>query len=298
MIAAFVCLIWFVAVAQKEDFCVDFLFQKKPFLLFLNLCLGLIAIAVCLNAWARFVSPGYDLYWFSQVVTNAKLGYGLHIQSERPIYNHLSQHWEPILYTAVPLTWFLKGPVAVVLWQAIGFWLGTIGAWKFSWATLGKTNNTFAPYLATLLYVFGFATLNPISFDIHPPVFGGLLFVPWILFLIVCNQNKLLIFSLLFLLMQCGEIYFAVVPAYFAYFILNKKITRTRLFAAALLYIGGFLLIGFYRFFVFLKQLRMEEKPFVSNPGLLRTCTACCKQSEYHGTTRHYEIWEKTNGPK
>jgi hypothetical protein len=251
LIATASALIWLLIAYKSPDPVMShFKIDKKVFFIALNLWFLLVAISVSLYAWARFFSPGYDLYWFAQAVTNAKIGYGLHVSSERPFGIMLAQHWEPILYTIIPFTFFLKGSSATVLWQALGFWVGTFGAWKASEHVFKASANENLKYFLTIFYVVAFVTVNPLSFDIHPPVFGGLLFIPWILYFILAGKNRLIILLFLGLLLQCGEIYFAVVPAYLTFLILEKRINLFRICLSICLYCSGFLLIGFYQKYV------------------------------------------------
>ena len=232
---------------SKNPIFSEFKINKKYFNFGLNLWIFLILIAVCITAWARFISPGYDLYWFSQAVTNAKMGNGLVTSSERLYPTLLVQHWETILFSVIPFTFLFKETVAVVLWQALGFWIGTWGAWKISSFLFKENTNENLKYFLTIFYAVGWATINPLSFDIHPPVFGGLLFIPWIVYFILTNKSKILITFFLILLSQCNEIFFAVVPAYFVFLILQKRISFIRIILSICVYISGFLLIALYQ---------------------------------------------------
>ncbi|MES2614198.1 MAG: hypothetical protein V4591_02155 [Bdellovibrionota bacterium] len=243
-------VIWLTFILKNKNSCMpEFLFEKKIFFIGLYFWLFLVLIAVGIGAYARFISPGYDLYWFSQAVTNAKIGNGLHISSERIFPTLLVQHWEPILYTIIPFTFFFSGAVSAVLWQTLGLWGGTIGAWKLSSLVFEKSELKNLKYYLTIFYVVSWANINPLSFDIHPPVFGALLFIPWIIFFIL-KQKKIIAILLLLLLMQCGEIFFAVAPAYFVYLILEKKITPSRAVISIIFYFSGFLLIGVYQKYI------------------------------------------------
>ncbi len=206
-------------------------------------------LAVSLHAWARFISPGYDLYWFSQAISNVILGNGLVTSSERLYPSLLVQHWEPILYTAVPFAFVLPDTIAIVIWQVLGFALGTGGAWKVASFLFKNYENKNIIYLLTLFYVFSWANINPISFDIHPPVYGGLLFIPWIIYFIL-QPKPFKLFICLFLLLNCGEIYFAIVPTYICYYILNKKLNLFNIMLSIIIYLSGFIAIGIYQKYI------------------------------------------------
>lgn len=219
----------------------------KPVLLGVGVWLLGIVLAECVHAYARFISPGFDLAWFAQAVTNARLGHGLHTSSEVFFPSTLVQHWEPILYTIVPLTLVFSGAVAVVLWQALGLCVGAVGAWRLARCLLPSSSNL--SLFALLLYVLGFATINPVSFDCHPPVFGGLLCTPWLVWALLTNR-RLLACGLLVVLALCGEIFFAIIPAYLGFLLLQRHINTGRLLLAGVLYGLGYLAIGAYQKFV------------------------------------------------
>ena len=242
-----VSLLWFGFSYRNQSFYLpQFAVNKKNFYIGFSVWLALILFAACLSAWARFVSPGYDLYWFAQSITNAKIGNGLHISSEKIIPSLLVQHWEPILFSVIPLTFLFSGAVAAVLWQALGLCGGAFGAWRVSSFIFKDSPYQNLKYFLTFFYAIGFANVNPLTFDIHPPVFGGLLFIPWIIYFIL-QKKKLIPFLLLLLLMQCGEMFFAIAPAYFVYLILEKKISAPRIIFSILIYASGYLLIGSYQ---------------------------------------------------
>lgn len=152
-----------------------------------------------MHAWARFISPGYDLYWFSQAISNVILGNGLVTSSERLYPSLLVQHWEPILYTAVPFAFVLPDTIAIVLWQVLGFAIGTGGAWKVASFLFKNYENKNIIYLLTLFYVFSWANINPISFDIHPPVLVVCFLSPG-LSILFYNRN---ILNCLFVFFSC-----------------------------------------------------------------------------------------------
>jgi uncharacterized membrane protein len=210
----------------------------------------LIIVAGCLNAWARFVSPGYDLYWFTQAVSQAKLTGILKTTSERFYNTILMQHWEPILYTVIPFAFFVKNSMVTMLWQGLGFLFGSIGAYKLSQFLFSDTKYPNAKYFTTALYILSFSTINPLSFDIHPPVFGGLLFIPWIIYSIILKKNKLLPIFLLLLLSMCGEIFFAIITTYFAYLIVEKKHSFLNIVFSIITIVSGYLILAFYQKYI------------------------------------------------
>ncbi len=205
-----------------------------------------VVIAACLHTYLRHFSPGYDLAWFAQAVTNVPMGEHLRVTMEREI-NHLVQHWEPILYTAVPFTYIFNGSIAVILWQGLAYAGGTIAAWKISNVLFKDHPLKSLKYLTTILFLLSWLNVNPLMFDIHPPVFGTLLIVPWLFYFIITNGSRFIIILLSLILMQCGEIYFAISPVFIIYCLLKEKITVLKFFLAVLMYISGFLLIASYQ---------------------------------------------------
>ncbi|MES2614197.1 MAG: hypothetical protein V4591_02150 [Bdellovibrionota bacterium] len=207
----------------------------------------LIILAGCVNAWARFVSPGYDLYWFTQAITQAKTSGILKTSSERFYSTMLMQHWEPILYSAVPLAFVVKSSVLSALWQGLGFLIGSLGAFKLSQFLFSQTKYLRMQYVTTALFVWSFATINPLSFDVHPPVFGGLLFIPWIIYCIVTQKNKIIPVILLLLLAQCGEVFLAIFTTYVGYLFVQHKVTFSRVILSVLAIASGYLILSFYQ---------------------------------------------------
>ncbi|WP_130610079.1 DUF2079 domain-containing protein [Fluviispira sanaruensis] len=210
---------------------------------------SLVTIAACLHAYARTHSPGFDLSWFAQAISTVKFGELLRTTSELR-YHYLLTHWEPILFTAVPLTYIFSGAVSIVLWQAIALLLGSLAAWKISSFLFLNSRLPVLRYLTTILFILSWINVNPIMFDAHPPVFGTLLFIPWIFYCIISDKSKYISFILLLFLVQCSEIFFAIAPVYFIYYILKEKISIPRILISVVLYFVGFLLIGsFQRYF-------------------------------------------------
>ena len=218
--------------------------------IWLVLCL----VGFWLKAHLRFVSPGYDLAWFAQTASQAWSGNGLWVTFERPI-SHLVQHWEPILYTAAPLTAVFRAPEAVVIWQWFGLALGTAGAFKLA--------SLFLPiwprFAMTILFVVSFPIFNPFQYDLHPPVFGATGLVPWTVYVLIKRRWAWGTFLLL-ILAQCGEVFFAVIPPYFVYMLHCKwpvfflsKILHIRVQQLLFSFVGiaavasGYLLIGLYQ---------------------------------------------------
>lgn len=203
--------------------------------------------AVCLGAsytylaFARPISPGYDLAWFGQSIANIWYGNGLRVTLERPI-DHLAQHWEPVLYTAAPFAKIFPASVAIVIWQWLGFFLGIFGAKKLADTFLRPRES----HILLLLYVFAWPLANPLRFDAHPPVFGALLILPWLLFFIV-KERKIAAWALTFLLMQCGEVFLPIGCAYLAYLCFGKMKAIPSLILSSIFYTLGFALIIFYQ---------------------------------------------------
>ncbi len=228
----------------------DFIINKlndKTFVVIFFTWICLIIIAGCVNAWARFISPGYDLYWFTQAISQAGTTGILKTTSERFYKTILMQHWEPILYSAVPLAYIFKSSVASILWQGIGFLIGSLGAFKLSQFLFESTNYPKAKYATAALYVLSFATINPLSFDVHPPVFGGLLFIPWIIYCIVKNKNKFITILLICMLAQCGEVFLAVFSTYLAYLFVQHKISFIRILCCIFTFMSGYFILSFYQ---------------------------------------------------
>jgi Predicted membrane protein (DUF2079) len=231
---------------------------ERIFMVLFALWLLLFGVSVAFHAHWRFFSPGYDLAWFSQAITNAKNGDGLWVSFERPI-SHLVQHWEPALYSAIPLSYFFSARVSVVVWQFLGFTVGAFGAWK-----LAKRYFVFqhsATLLAVGAYLFFWPIVNPLQFDVHPPAFGAPLFFPWIFLFLLKNhktsefktsnfKNNLIVFVLLIALMQCGEIFFAVCLPYLAFLFFRNL--KTKHFLPTLLifsFLGYVLVAAYQRYF-------------------------------------------------
>lgn len=220
--------------------------SNKNFLILMTLWTVLVTVAACLHAYLRHVSPGYDLSWFAQAITNASLGDGLRVTSEREI-THLVQHWEPILYSVIPLTFVFNGSIAIVLWQGLAYIGGSIAAWKISKFLFNDSNLKSLKYLTTILFLLAWLNVNPLMFDAHPPVFGTLLIIPWIFYLIITKKSPYLIILLSLILMQCGEIFFAISPVFIIYCLLQQKITKLKLLFSLIIFCSGFLLIGAYQ---------------------------------------------------
>lgn len=208
--------------------------------------LTLVITAVCLQSYLRYFSPGYDLAWFVQAVTNVTMGENLRVTIEREI-NHLVQHWEPILYTAVPFTYIFNASIALVFWQGLAYAGGTLAVWKISNVLFKDHSLESLKYLTTILYLLSWLNVNPLMFDIHPPVFGTLLIIPWIFYFIITNKSRIYVIILSLILMQCGEIYFAISPIFIIYCLLKKKVTIPKLILATIIYGSGFLLIATYQ---------------------------------------------------
>lgn len=211
--------------------------------------LTLVISAACLHSYLRHYSPGYDLAWFVQAVTNVPMGENLRVTIEREI-NLLVQHWEPIIYTAVPFTYIFNASIAVVFWQGLAYSGGTLAAWKISNVLFKEHPLKSLKYLTTILYLLSWLNVNPLMFDIHPPVFGTLLITPWIFYFIITNKSRIYIIILSLILMQCGEIYFAISPIFIIYCLLKKKVTIPKLILATIIYASGYLLIATYQRYV------------------------------------------------
>ena len=244
LVGAFFSAVWMYSRKNNENS--FFHNQEKKFLIIIFSWVSLVIIAACFHSYLRYISPGYDLSWFAQAITNVKVGDSLRITSEREI-NLLVQHWEPILYTAVPLTYLFSGSISIVLWQGIALFGGTIAAWKISNFLFKDSHIGSLKYLTTILFVVSWINVNPIMFDAHPPVFGTLLIIPWVFYLILTNKNKYIIILLLLFLMQSGEMFLSIAPAYFVYFILKNKVSKFKILLSFCVYFSGFLLIGSYQ---------------------------------------------------
>lgn len=221
--------------------------SSKIIFAFIFSWVAMIILAGCINAWARFVSPGYDLYWFTQAISQAAKTGVLKTSSERFYTTILMQHWEPILYLAVPFAFLIKSSIVSMLWQNLGFALGAMGAYKLSNYLFSKTPYPRMQYVTTAFYVLSFSTINPLSFDVHPPVFGGLFFIPWILYTVLSQKNKLIPIILILLLAQCGEIFLAVFTTYLAYLIVEKNTSLLRIILAIITILSGYILVSLYQ---------------------------------------------------
>lgn len=51
-------------------------------------------------------------------------------------------------------------------------------------------------------------------------------------------------------MLNCGEIYFAIVPTYICYYILNKKLSLFNIILSIIIYISGFIAIGIYQKYI------------------------------------------------
>lgn len=236
--------LWFLTSTKEETFLEAV--KTKKFLTAMGFWAVIVVIAACVQTYLRHVSPGYDLSWFVQAITNAAVGEGLRVTSEREI-SHLVQHWEPILYSAVPLTFLFNGSIAVVLWQGLAYIGGSIAAWKISAYLFDDSNLKSLKYLTTILFLVAWINVNPLMYDSHPPVFGTLLLIPWIFYFILTKKSSYIILFLSLILMQCGEIFFAVAPVFVIYCLLREKVTIMKLVLSAIIYCTGFFLIAAYQ---------------------------------------------------
>lgn len=202
------------------------------------------AVALSLHAWARFISPGFDLAWFAQAVTNVFEGRGLLVTPEGA-RSHLAQHWEPILYTATPFAALFGGSVGVVLWQALALASGSIAAWKSARFLFGGPNKLAAG--ALLLFLASWTVMNPLQFDVHPPVVGGVGIAPWI-FYCALRGRRWAGLALALLLMQSGEMFLPVGAVWVAYFAAGTAADGKRRFAFPLLgFALGMALLAIYQ---------------------------------------------------
>ncbi|WGL58909.1 DUF2079 domain-containing protein [Pigmentibacter sp. JX0631] len=220
--------------------------REQSFFKFLTLWTCLVVTAGCIHAYLRYVSPGYDLSWFAQTITNATIGDGLRVTSEREI-THLVQHWEPILFTATPLTLLFNGSISIVLWQGLAYIGGSIAAWKISKFLFNDSNLKSLKYLTTILFLLAWLNVNPLMFDAHPPVFGTLLIIPWIFYCIITKKSPFIIILLSLILMQCGEIFFAIAPVFIIYCLIQNKVTKLKIMLSLIIFFSGFLLVGAYQ---------------------------------------------------
>lgn len=236
---------WFIARTKNDEY-FDKIKNPNNFRNLMIVWTIVVTIAACFHAYLRHVSPGNDLSWFVQAITNASIGENLRVTSEREI-NLLVHHWEPILYSAIPLTFLFNGSISIVLWQGLAYIGGAIAAWKISNFLFKDAALKSLKYLTTILYLLAWLNVNPIMFDAHPPVFGTLLIVPWIFYFILTKRSSYLIILLSLILMQCGEIFLAISPVFIIYCILRNKITKFKIIFSVLIFCSGFLLIGAYQ---------------------------------------------------
>ncbi len=191
----------------------------------------------------RSIHMGFDLAFLTQPVTLNQGGFWLRSTIERDM-NFLIQHWEPIWFLATPLSYLMSGRAAIVFFQGMALAIGAWGAWKVSHHLL---EDKIWARLAWFLFLFSWTIVNPFVSEAHAPVFGSVALFPWIFLAILRKQTFFAVFLLLMLL-QCGEIFFAIVPAYFV-FLLNqhKKMTPLRWILGAGIYASGYLLLASYQ---------------------------------------------------
>lgn len=150
--------------------------------------------------YINFHAPASDLGLFNQVIYNFS-HFADPTSTIRGVIHIWADHFHPILLLLTPLYWFFKGPIPILIVQAL---VASSAAIPIYLIVKIKTKNSFLSWTASFSYLFFVGLQNALNFGFYPENMAPALFVwafwfflrgkiwPYFLFLILwlaCKED-------------------------------------------------------------------------------------------------------------
>jgi len=174
---------------------IPFIKSSKLWIILLLIIGAFFYILNSILPYLNFQAPALDVGLFNQVIWNFSR-FHEPTSTIRGVLHIWADHFHPILLLLSPLYWFTKGPVPILVVQAL---VAASGALPIYLIVRKKTKNIFLSFAAAFSYLFFVGLQNALNFGFYPENMGPALFSWAFFFLLEGKVTRYFIFLLLWL---------------------------------------------------------------------------------------------------